>query len=60
MAAEFELFKDKAGKFRFRLQANNNEIVSSSEAYESKAGAMDGIQATKTAAASATINDTTD
>jgi uncharacterized protein YegP (UPF0339 family) len=27
MPAEFELYKDNAGKFRFRLQAANNEIV---------------------------------
>ncbi len=30
MAAEFELYKDKAGEFRWRLQAENNEIIADS------------------------------
>jgi hypothetical protein len=31
------------GKFRFRLKAGNGEIIASSEAYESKANAKNGI-----------------
>jgi hypothetical protein len=33
MAGKFELYKDAAGKFRFRLKAANGEIIASSEAY---------------------------
>ena len=37
MAGKFELYKDKAGKYRFRLKASNGQIIAtSSEAYESK------------------------
>jgi uncharacterized protein YegP (UPF0339 family) len=53
MAGKFELYKDAAGEFRFRLKAANGEIVLSSEGYSSKAGAMNGIDSTKENAASA-------
>ncbi len=41
---KFEMYKDKAGKFRFRLKAGNGQIILASEAYESKAGCKNGIQ----------------
>jgi uncharacterized protein YegP (UPF0339 family) len=44
MAGKFEMYKDKAGKFRFRLKAGNGEIVLSSEAYEAKSGCKNGIE----------------
>jgi uncharacterized protein YegP (UPF0339 family) len=31
MAGKFEITKDKAGKFRFRLKAANGEIVAADE-----------------------------
>ncbi len=43
MAGKFELYKDKAGKFRFRLKASNGEIILASQGYASKAGARKGI-----------------
>ncbi|RLI42109.1 DUF1508 domain-containing protein [Candidatus Bathyarchaeota archaeon] len=45
--ASFEVYKDKAGKFRFRLRAPNGEIVAVSEAYETKAGCINGVNAVK-------------
>ena len=33
-----------AGKFRFRLREVNNKIVAVSEAYESKAGCINGVK----------------
>jgi hypothetical protein len=58
MAAEFELYKDKAGEYRWRLQANNNEIVAdSNEGYSSKASCLHGIEVVRTLAAAAPIND---
>lgn len=45
--ASFEVYKDKAGKFRFRLRAPNGEIIAVSEAYEQKAGCMNGINTVK-------------
>lgn len=44
MAGKFEIYKDKAGEFRFRLKASNGQIVLSSEGYKSKSGAQNGIK----------------
>ncbi|MGD9131124.1 MAG: YegP family protein [Candidatus Bathyarchaeota archaeon] len=44
MKAKYQVYKDIAGKFRFRLVAANNKIVAVSEAYESKAGCMNGVK----------------
>ncbi len=54
MAGKFELYKDKAGKYRFRLKAGNGETIASSEAYESKAAAKNGIESVKKNAPDAT------
>jgi len=43
MAGKFELYKDAKGKFRFRLNAGNGEIIAVGEAYDSKASAKNGI-----------------
>ena len=59
MAARFEIYKDTAGKFRFRLKAANGEVIASGEAYESMAGAMKGIESVKRSATEATIDDQT-
>ncbi len=44
---KFEWFKDKAGKFRFRLKAANGEIIATSEAYNSKDACVNGIESIK-------------
>jgi uncharacterized protein YegP (UPF0339 family) len=43
----FEWYKDKAGKFRFRLKAANGEIIAVSEGYASKEGCVNGIESVK-------------
>ena len=43
MPGKFELFKDKGGKFRFRLKASNGQIILSSQAYKTKVSANNGI-----------------
>lgn len=43
MEPKFEIFKDVAGKFRFRLKAPYGEIIATSEAYDSKQGCESGI-----------------
>jgi uncharacterized protein YegP (UPF0339 family) len=43
----FEWYKDKAGKFRFRLKAANGETIANSEAYNSKDGCVNGIESVK-------------
>lgn len=57
MAAKFEVYEDKAGKFRWRLKAGNGEIVASGEAYPTRAGAHEGVHAVKRAAAAAKVED---
>jgi uncharacterized protein YegP (UPF0339 family) len=43
----FEWYKDKKGKYRFRLRAANGEIIAVSEAYGSKEGCVNGIESVK-------------
>ncbi|HET9020447.1 MAG TPA: YegP family protein [Ornithinibacter sp.] len=59
MAGKFELYKDKSGKYRFRLKASNGQVVAVGEAYESKASAMNGIRSVQKNAAGATVDDQT-
>lgn len=58
MPAKYQVYRDMAGKFRFRLRAENNRIVAVSEAYERKAGAMNGVQSVQSNCQSE-IEDTT-
>jgi len=44
---KFEIYNDKAGQFRFRLNARNGENILASEAYTSKAGCTNGIESVK-------------
>ncbi len=59
MAGKFEIYKDKAGEFRFRLKAANGEIIASSEGYSSKAACENGIESVKKNASDAEIVDQT-
>jgi uncharacterized protein YegP (UPF0339 family) len=59
MAGKFVLKKDSAGKFRFNLVASNGQVLVSSEAYESKASALNGIDSVKRNAAEAATDDQT-
>jgi uncharacterized protein YegP (UPF0339 family) len=43
MAGKFELYQDKAGKYRFRLKSSNGQVIATGEAYESKSAAENGI-----------------
>ena len=52
MAGKFELYKDKAGEFRFRLKAANGQNILASEGYKQKASAMNGIDSIKKNASS--------
>ena len=51
----FEWYKDKVGKYRFRLKAINGEIIAVSEAYNSKEGLENGIESVKKNASIAKI-----
>ncbi len=54
---QFEIFKDSAGKFRWRLRAPNGEPIAVSEAYNSKDSCENGIRSVKENAPKATIQD---
>ena len=60
MAGKFEVYKDKAGKFRFRLKAGNGEIIAVGEAYESKSSVLSGIQSIRSNAEAASLVDLTE
>jgi uncharacterized protein YegP (UPF0339 family) len=55
----FEIFKDSVGKFRFRLKAQNGEIIAESQGYESKEGCQKGIASIKENASKAVVKDLT-
>ena len=57
MAGKFELYKDTAGKHRFRLKASNGQIIASGEAYEYRASALKGIESVRKNAADAARDD---
>lgn len=59
MPAKFELYKDMAGKFRYRLKASNGTILASSDGYDSKRSAMNGIKSLRKNATDAEIDDRT-
>jgi hypothetical protein len=59
MPAQFEMYKDAGGKYRFRLKAANGEVIAVGEAYESKAGCQNGIESVKKNAPVAEIEDLT-
>jgi len=55
----FEVYKDHAGKFRWRLKASNEQEIASGQGYESKEGCMKGVESVKHNAATAKIIDLT-
>ena len=44
---KFEVYLDKAGEYRFRLNATNGQIIAVSEGYKAKASCMNGIESVK-------------
>jgi hypothetical protein len=53
--SKFEVYKDRAGKYRWRLRATNGEIIASSEGYSSRAACLGGIAAVKRVAGKAKV-----
>lgn len=56
---KMEIYADRVGQFRWRLRADNNEIVAISEGYVSKQNAMNGAKLVKILAARALLEDMT-
>lgn len=59
MAGKFELYQDKAGKYRFRLKSGNGQVIAVGEAYESKRAAVNGIESVRKNAGEARMDDQT-
>lgn len=47
MPGKFEIYRDNADEYRFRLRASNGETVLTSEGYKAKSGAKNGIEAVR-------------
>lgn len=57
----FELFRDNAGEWRWRLRASNGEIIADSgEGYSSKQGAQRGVESVRRAVPEAPVIDASD
>jgi len=60
MAATFELYKDKAGEYRWRLRHQNGNIIADSgESYSSKEAAVNGIHSVMDNAPAAPVEEPT-
>jgi len=47
MPGKFEIYKDKAGKYRFRLKATNGQTILASGGYKTKVSALNGVASVK-------------
>jgi uncharacterized protein YegP (UPF0339 family) len=59
MAGKFVLTKNAKGQYHFVLKAGNGQTIAQSETYESKAGALNGIESVKREAVDAKVDDQT-
>ena len=59
MAYKFEVYKDKAGEFRFRFKASNGETMFSSQGYKQKRSALNAIESIQKNSPAAEVNDET-
>lgn len=54
---KFEVYRDQAGEFRFRLKATNGQIIAVGEGYKTKASCLNGIESIKKNAPEAPVED---
>ena len=59
MAAKFVIKQGSTGKYHFNLVAPNGQVIATSETYESKDGALNGIDSVKRNASGAKVDDET-
>jgi uncharacterized protein YegP (UPF0339 family) len=60
MAGKFVLTKSASGNFHFNLKASNGQIIATSESYNTKAAALNGIDSIRAHAVEATLDDQSD
>ena len=57
--AMFQIYEDKKGEWRWRLRANNNEIIATSgEGYVKKASCLHGVELLQTLSRDADLKET--
>jgi hypothetical protein len=59
MAGKFVLTKGSTGKYHFNLLAGNGQVIATSETYERKESALNGIESVKDNASDAEVDDQT-
>jgi len=59
MAGKFVLKKGSSGKYHFNLVASNGQVIATSETYERKQSALNGIDSVKENAPGADVHDQT-
>ena len=59
MAGKFVLSKGSSGKYHFNLVATNGQVIATSQTYERKESALNGIESVKNHAPDAEIDDQT-
>ncbi len=52
---KFEIYKDKAGEFRFRLKAKNGQVIAVSEGYKAMKSCTSGVASVRRNAVDAPI-----
>jgi uncharacterized protein len=60
MAGKFVLEKGSTGKYHFNLHAANGQVIATSQHYESKESALNGIESVRRNAPDAAVEDKTD
>ena len=60
MAGKFVLRKGTTGKYHFNLVASNGQVIATSESYERKQSALNGIESVKSNAPGAEVDDQTE
>jgi len=60
MAGKFVLEKGSTGKFHFNLHAANGQVIATSQHYESKESALNGIESVRHNAPDAPVEDKTE
>jgi uncharacterized protein YegP (UPF0339 family) len=59
MSGKFVLKKGSSGKYHFNLLAANGQVIATSEAYERRQSALDGIESVQKNAPGAEVEDQT-
>jgi uncharacterized protein len=59
MAGKFVLKKGDSGKYHFNLVAGNGQVIATSQTYERKRSALEGIESVKKNAPAAAVEDET-